>query len=353
MYVKQGVQEFITARTSSALSEAVVADALPLFTHVRVAPRPGRIDLDWSAGDDEPGFTTTLHYRIDDGSWNTVLKDTPTETDAVSGTCSYLDTITVPGDTGKVELFFTVADTGGQENRFPDTTIVVSFPLLSGPLYINEFNASNNSVKKDEYGEYEDWVEIYNGSDQEVWLADYYLSDNMGSPGKYRFPETYINPGGFFLVWLDGQDEQGENHASFRISKDGEELRLSGQPSSGFRLVDSVSFGPQETDISMGRQVDGGAEWILFPSPTPNYSNLSTGTPVDRVQAGPLNIYPNPVSEGIFHFNRRVTGAIYNMLGQKMMELKDAETAHVPLLVPGIYIFRSREGESVQFQVTR
>ena len=353
VHVRQGVQEFITARISSALSEAVVADAFPLFTHVRVAPRPGRIDVDWSAGDDDPGFTSTLYYRIDEGSWNTVLKDTPTETDTVSGTFTYRDTINFPGDTGKVELYFTVADTGGQENRFPDTTIVISYPLLSGPLYINEFNASNNSVKKDEYGEYEDWVEIYNGSDQEVWLADYYLSDNMGSPGKYRFPETYINPGGFFLVWLDGQDEQGENHASFRISKDGEELRLSGQPSSGFRLVDSVSFGPQETDISMGRQVDGGAEWILFPSPTPNYSNLSTGTPVDRVQAGPLNIYPNPVSEGIFHFNRRVTGAIYNMLGQKMMELKDAETAHVPLLVPGIYIFRSREGESVQFQVTR
>jgi len=252
-----------------------------------------------------------------------------------------------------VELYFTVADTGGQENRYPDTTIVISYPLLSGPLYINEFVASNNNVKMDEYGEYEDWVEIYNGSDQEVWLADYFLSDNMGSPGKYRFPETYISPGGFFLVWLDGQVEQGENHASFRISKEGEELRLSGPPSSGYRLVDSVSFGLQETDISMGRKVDGGPEWILFPSPTPNYSNLRTGTVDKRAMAEPLSIYPNPVSEGIFHFNRRVTGAIYNMLGQRLMEVKDAETAHVPLLVPGLYIFRSLEGESVQFQVTR
>ena len=103
----------------------------------------------------------------------------------------------------------------------------------------------------------------------------------------------------------------------------------------------------------MGRKVDGGAEWILFPSPTPNYSNLSTGRVENRILAEPLTIYPNPVSEGVFYFNRRVTGAIYNMLGQKMMEFEDAEVAHVPLLVPGIYIFRTRKGESVQFQVTR
>jgi len=353
VHVKQGVQEFITARNASALSESITADAVPLFTHVRLAPHPGRIDVDWSAGDDDPGFTTTLYYRIGEGSWNTVVKDTPTEIEPVSGTFSYRDTIPIPGDTGRVELYFTVTDIGSQENRYPDTTIVISYPLLSGPLYINEFNASNKNVKKDEYGEYEDWVEIYNGSEQEVWLADYFLSDNMGSPGKYRFPEAYINPGGFFLVWLDGQDEQGENHASFRISKEGEELRLSEQPSSGFRLVDSVSFGLQESDISMGREVDGGAEWILFPSPTPNYSNLSTGKVENQFIAEPLTIYPNPVSEGVFYFNRRVTGAIYNMLGKKMMEIKNAEMAHVPLLIPGIYIFRSSEGESVQFQVTR
>jgi hypothetical protein len=35
------------------------------------------------------------------------------------------------------------------------------------------------------------------------------------------------------------------------------------------------------------------------------------------------------------------------------MEFKNAEIAHVSLLIPGVYIFRSTEGESVQFQVTR
>ncbi|MEA3463098.1 MAG: CotH kinase family protein [Bacteroidota bacterium] len=352
-HVDQGVLEFITARNASALAEAEDSDALPLFSHVRVKPRSDRIDVDWSVEDDETGFTTTLHYRIDGGAWATLLKDIPTETDPVSGVSSYRDTISSLGDTTKVELYFTVSDQGGQENRFPDTTLIINYPLVSGPLYINEFNASNRSIKKDEFGEYDDWAEIYNASEEPVWLADYYLSDNMGSPGKYRFPEQYIQAGGFYLVWLDDQEEQGVNHATFKISKEGEELRLSLRPSTGFQIVDSVTFGLQEADISMGRRVDGGLEWILFPSPTPDYSNLLTDVPVNPDLLEPLSIYPNPVSEGLFYFSKQVSGSIYNMMGQQVMELEDAEYASIPHLGAGLYIFRSREGETVQFIVSR
>ena len=351
-HVNFGVQEFITARNSSALAEALNVDARPLFSHIRVKPQSQRIDLDWTAEDDEPGFSTTLHYRIDGGSWMHLLKDTPTETDPVSGLYSYRDTIPSLEDTTEVEIYFTVVDQGGQENRYPDTSLLVSYPLVFGPLYINEFCASNGTVKKDEYGEYDDWAEIYNGSDEQVWLADYFLSDNMGSPGKYRFPEEYLQSGAFYLVWLDDQEEQGENHASFKISKEGEELRLSERPSTGFQLVDSIKFGPQETDITTGRRVDGGVDWILFPSPTPRYSNLSTGVQERAVLREPLSIYPNPVVEGVFYFNKRVSGVIFNIMGQHMMELKDADYASIPQLGEGFYIFRSTEGESVQFIVT-
>jgi len=352
-HVDFGVQEFITARGTSALAEAINVDAFPLFSFIRAEPRSNRIDLDWSAEDDAPGFSTTLHYRIDGGSWIHLLKDTPTVTDPVSGIHSYRDTINSLEDTTEVELYFTVIDQGGQENRYPDTTLLISYPLVSGPLYINEFLASNRTIKQDEFGEHNDWAEIYNASNEQVWLADYFLSDNPGSPGKYRFPEEYLQAGDFYLVWLDDQEEQGVNHATFKISKEGEELRLSERPSTGFQLVDSVSFGLQETDISTGRLVDGGPEWILFPSPTPNYSNLSTAVQNKPVLMEPLSIYPNPVAEGLLHFNKRVSGAIYNTMGQLMMELVDAEVAEVPQLGEGLYIFRSKEGESLQFIVTK
>lgn len=352
-HVTMGVQAFITARNASALAEAVDSDAIPLFSHVRVEPRSDRIDLDWTAEDDEAGFTTTLHYRIDGGSWNTILKSNPTETDPVSGANTYRDTIRSLNDTTDVDIYFTVLDQGGQENRFPDTTLRISYPLVTGPIYINEFAASNSSIKMDEFGEYEDWMEIYNASSEPVWMADYFLSDNMGSPGKYRFPGEYLQAGDFYLVWLDDQKEQGVNHASFKISKDGEMLRLSNRPSTGFQIVDSVTFGLQVTDVSMGRLVDGGMEWVQFTSPTPRYSNLSTAVEENPFLLEPLYIYPNPVSEGLFYFNKRVSGSIYNTMGQLVMELEDAEYASIPRLGSGLYIFRSREGETVQFIVSR
>jgi hypothetical protein len=352
-HVDLGVQEFLTARGTSALAQAVDADALPLFSHLRVKPRPDWIELDWTVEDDEPGFSTTLHYRIDGGSWNTVLKNTPTETDPVSGVWSYRDTLRSLSDTAQVEIYFTLTDQGGQENRYPDTTILISYPLVSGPLYINEFSASNSNIKQDEFGEYDDWAEIYNASDEEVWLADYYLSDNMGSPGKYRFPEQYLQSGDFYLVWLDDQEEQGVNHATFKIRKEGELLRLSQRPSTGYQIVDSVSFGLQETDISLGRLVDGGPEWILFPSPTPRYSNLRTAREEIPDPLEPLAVYPNPLTEGLLYFNKEVSGVIFNLLGQPVVELHEAHYAELTHLEGGMYILRSQEGEAVRFMVIR
>jgi len=343
--VDYGVMEFMTARAASALAEATDSDAFPMFSHVRAQPRPKRIDLDWTVEDDGPDVSTTVHYRFDGGTWNQVLMSLPTMIDPVSGTWSFRDTIWLQGDTMEVELYFSVTDQGGQENRYPDTVLLFTYPPNTGPLFINEFSASNSRIKMDEFGEYDDWAEIYNAGDREVWLADYYLSDNSGSPGKYRFPETYLNPGGFFLVWLDDQEEQGENHATFKISKEGEELLLSEPPSTGYHIVDSISFGPQETDVSLGRQVDGGPLWVRFPSPTPNYSNLST--PVIEIPDPALSliIYPNPVKDGIIHFNREVSGIVYNLVGQPLLELRHGDHMEIPFLGEGFYIFRSGEGE--------
>ncbi|MCK5067409.1 MAG: CotH kinase family protein [Bacteroidales bacterium] len=352
-HVNYGVAEFATLRTASALAEAVDADAFPLISFERVVPREGSIEVDWTAEDDDPGYATTLHYRIDGGSWESSVMGTPAETDPVSGVHTYRDTIRSFGAESEVDLYLTVTDQGGQLTRFPDTFLTVTYPLLSGPLFINEFVASNQGITVDEFGEYDDWAEIYNASGEQVWLADYFLSDNMGNPGKYRFPEIYIEPDGFYLVWLDDTPDQGPNHAAFKISKDGEMLRLSERPSKGFALVDMITFGVQQSDISWGRELDGGPDWISFVAPTPQYSNLLTGVNDMPAPDASLTIYPNPVSAGFFYFSKQVSGAIYNMMGQKMMELKETEFARIPSLNQGVYIFRSEQGETVQFIVTR
>jgi len=173
----------------------------------------------------------------------------------------------------------------------------------------------------------------------------------MGVPGKYRFPDQAISPGGFLVVWLDGQPEQGDRHAPFRISREGEEIRLSGRPAEGFTIIDSLTFGPQETDLAMGRSVDGGMEWITFSQPTPGFSNLSTGLEEFLAHGEPLLLYPNPVTDGTLHFSRRCSGTVYNIMGRPVMRVAFSDRADVGSLGSGLFIFDPGDGAPVRFVV--
>ncbi len=143
--------------------------------------------------------------------------------------------------------------------------------IQPGLLIINEFMASNSTTVTDEYGEYDDWIEIYNPSDEPVSLNDMYLSDKFSNPQKWSFPfDTLIMPDSFIIVWADGETHQGGLHSNFKLSASGEEIVLS--HSSGI-VIDSVSFGEQLTDISMQRCIDN--ENVFFFA-VPSFSDYNT-----------------------------------------------------------------------------
>lgn len=154
---------------------------------------------------------------------------------------------------------------------------------MRGQLYINEFLADNQTVLADpDFGDFADWVEIYNAGGTAVNLSGYALSDDSEAFGKWLFPEgTSIPARGFLLVWLD--NENSGLHASFRLSKTGESVYLSDR---NLALLDSVRFDEQIENVSYGRRVDGSDEWVYFQTPTPGLSNGSgTG---DLVAAKPV-----------------------------------------------------------------
>jgi len=93
-------------------------------------------------------------------------------------------------------------------------------------LFINEFLASNSTTNTDEHGNYDDWIEVYNAEDVVVWLGDKYMTDNLSQPSKWQLPDAYIDPGAFQIIWADGETDQGPFHASFKLSKDGEDIGL-------------------------------------------------------------------------------------------------------------------------------
>lgn len=349
-HVTYGLQSFVDLRLASALSECVNADAFPLFSHVRIVPGDKSIGLDWTVEDDAAIQSSTLHYRVDGGEWQSRAATGTAHSDMLSMAVSYTDSIEA-GAESTMDVYLTTVDAGGQESRFPAEWLSFSYPLVNGPLFINEFMASNLRTIADEFGEYDDWVEIYNGSDEQVWMSDFYLSDENGDPGKYRFPNKFLDSGAFYLVWLDSDTEQGENHATFKITRTGERIRLSGSASTGFPLVDSLSYGEQQTDISFGRVGDGGPSWIYFSDPTPEASNLLSGLD-NPGSIDQLILFPNPVRDSWFSLSRPASGSLYSITGQKALEFSNTDRVDVSRLKSGLYILRTLNGESLRVVIS-
>jgi hypothetical protein len=125
-------------------------------------------------------------------------------------------------------------------------------------IRINEWMASNSSIE-DEYGETDDWFELYNAGMEEVDLSGYYMSDEVDEPDEWSFPSgVVIAPGDFLLVWADEDEEQcgGTNapHADFKLSAGGETIGLY---TPALAPVHVITFGEQEEDVSEGLWPDG------------------------------------------------------------------------------------------------
>ncbi|MCI0744262.1 MAG: lamin tail domain-containing protein, partial [Verrucomicrobia subdivision 3 bacterium] len=142
-------------------------------------------------------------------------------------------------------------------------------------VFINEWMAANNVTLTDAFGDYDDWIELFNADTGEVDLSGYFLTDDPNIPAKWEFPVGTVIPGrGHLLVWADEElDESqpgGEPHADFRVTAAGDYIGLYG---AGAVLIDAVNFGQQTNDVSQGRFVDG-ASSIYFMAPTPREPNF-------------------------------------------------------------------------------
>jgi hypothetical protein len=138
------------------------------------------------------------------------------------------------------------------------------------PVVINEILALNSRSFADARGEFDDWIELFNRSDSCVDLSGMYLSDRPEEPRKWEFPRgAEIPPNGYLVVWADGEEgDEGELHANFRLSGDGEQLLLVDTDARGNRVLDFLEFGVQLQDVSYGRVPDGSGDFqSLYVSP--------------------------------------------------------------------------------------
>ncbi len=142
-------------------------------------------------------------------------------------------------------------------------------------LVLNEFMAINDGCIMDEFDEYDDWIELFNGEDRDLRSTRCYITDDLSEPGKFLLPDVVIPAGGHLLIWADGDTEQGPLHCPFKLSGDGEELGLFLKIGGEFVYLDGRTFGAQDPDISEGRSIDGAPDWVRFDPASPGLPNGS------------------------------------------------------------------------------
>ena len=74
-------------------------------------------------------------------------------------------------------------------------------------LVINEVLADNIAGLKDEDGDYNDWIEIYNAGDEAIELNEFGLSDDLDDPFKWKFPDVKIEANSFLVIMASGKDK--------------------------------------------------------------------------------------------------------------------------------------------------
>lgn len=174
-------------------------------------------------------------------------------------------------------------------------------------LVINEFMASNSSTITDEEGKYEDWIELFNNSDDPISLLGLFLTDNPENIRKWECPDVSVPARGYLLIWADEDGADGELHANFKLSADGESIHLATNDST---IIDEIVFGAQTADISSGRIPNGTGPFIEV-TPTPNAINSVTSV-FAALENLNFTMYPNPVSEKLF----------FNMNPQEVIQIR-------------------------------
>ncbi len=178
---------------------------------------------------------------------------TPTSTSAGTGTGTGSDTISAP-------------------ETLPDIASVVK--PNKGGLMLTEAMASNKSVISDDYGEFSDWIELYNDGETEISLKNYFISDSPDNKTKGVLPDIKIGAKEYFIIWASGRNvynaESNSLHLPFRLSKAGETISLFSMTGSE---IGRITLPEMPSDISAGPDDDGNT--FLMAEPTPGEKNVT------------------------------------------------------------------------------
>lgn len=153
--------------------------------------------------------------------------------------------------------------------------IFFSYSLKGQHPIINEFMIKNDTTIVDQFGEFSDWIELFNPSENNINLKNYHLTDDEDELSKWTFPDIIIPSKKFLLIFASKEDriDTNELHTNFKLSGKDNHLILT---DSANNIINKISIYDIGSDISQGRIADNHPSWDTIYNPTPGQSNLPT-----------------------------------------------------------------------------
>jgi hypothetical protein len=196
------------------------------------------------------------------------------------------------------------------------------------PVRINEVSASNG-IYVNEFFKHNDWIELYNTTDQPIDVDGMYLSDNLNKPQKYQISKTIasdpsikintiIPAHGYLIIWCDKLEPKSQLHASFKLEAEGGDILLTAADGS---WSDHLVYTAMKSDETVGRYPDGSNNVYVMNIPTIAKTNVMSSYAVD------VQEIITGISETMAE-QRESNDRIFNLKGQAVQGT----------LTPGIYI---------------
>lgn len=191
----------------------------------------------------------------------------------------------------------------------------------TGALRINEVSPANDIFVNDLWKK-QDWIELYNGTDEDIDLTGWYLSDDTLNRQKFQIPavegvSNVIPAYGYKVIWCDKVEPYNQVHANFKLASEGGFVLLTrGDIQEGMdeTATDYFHYPACASYQTVGLYPDGGSETYVMQRPTIGKTNVITTADLAHTQLRPTAV---ETIEGDSDLLRR-DDALYDLMGRRV-----------------------------------